>query len=219
MGISSSTAGHGKSRADAAFEARMQQLTAAVRASTDLAELKQVLDETLPLLEFRHYTYVAVDIGLRQDRHLGSISQDALCLTNLDPVWTRRYHEQGYFKSDPIVRACAAGRAPVIWTVSAVRGGLGDEAELMMADAEANGIARGISVPVHGFAGELGILSLYSDLPDEVFRPLAQRQELVIQRLAFTLHDVMHRRFVSREAPRAVQDILIRKSAPSEHEH
>jgi hypothetical protein len=193
-----------------AHETQIRALSANLRAASTLDDVKTCLDEMLPDVGFDRYTYLAVDVGAGQDRGLSQIEQDATFLTNLSPTWLARYLERKYFDCDPVAHACSSSRSPVIWTQSQYPAAVTESAQEMMDDAAAHGICRGVSIPVHGFAGELGILSLYSALPDEAFLAAVDAHEIALQRLAFELHDVIHRRFVKRAAGASVTEIVLR---------
>jgi hypothetical protein len=141
------------------------------------------------------YTYVYTDIGLHQDRKILQIEADAEFLTNLDPLWTRRYLERQYFVIDPIVQACYQSRMPVIWSSDSLPLGLDERVNEMLLDAHQNGLQRGISVPIHGFAGSFGIFSLYSPADEDEFQEWATARSFEIQRFAFWFHDFFAARF------------------------
>jgi hypothetical protein len=192
-------------------EAQVRSVIAQLQTLDSLEDIKACLNRTLPPMGYAYYTYLAVDIGARQDRGLALVQTDSIVLTNLEPPWRKRYVERRYLESDPIVLACYRSRSPLIWSALDRAEELQPEQQEMLADAAAHGICRGITIPVHGFAGEVGILSLYSAVPDEAFLTQAQSDELSLQRMAFALHDLIHRRFVRRSAGVAVVDFAIRR--------
>jgi LuxR family quorum-sensing transcriptional regulator LasR len=59
----------------------------------------------------------------------------------------------------------------------------------MMCDAWENGIRRGLTVPIHGPQGEVGVLSLNSDLSDNEFYRASDAHQYDIQVIAHYFHD------------------------------
>jgi hypothetical protein len=146
------------------------------------------------------YTYLFTDIGLRQDRSMQEIELAAEFVTNLNPTWTQRYIDRQYFSIDPIVRACYNSRMPIVWSPATTTDTGDPQVMDMLMDAYENGLRRGISVPIHGFAGSFGIFSLYSPAEEDEFQTWAQSSSFDIQRFAFWFHDFFASRFSQQKA-------------------
>jgi len=113
-------------------------------------------------------------------------------------AWLERYWERSYFAIDPVIAYATRHVLPVDW--SALVPNMSGVGRKMMGEAGEFGLRSGVTMPVHGPDGELGMLSLADDR-----RPLrpADRAHVMtlVQVLAPHVHEAVRRVAGPREAP------------------
>lgn len=144
-------------------------------------------------LGFDTYTYVSVDIEELESGNLKDYDNNVIYLTNLPPRWVAHYVEETYADADPVVRDCVLARLPIRWTETYRANARTAHETRMMSDAWENGIRRGLTIPVHGPKGELGIFSLNSDLADKEFLRVTDKTQFEAQVIAYHFHDAVQR--------------------------
>lgn len=158
------------------------------RLSTE-AEFGQKFSETFADFGFDKFTYAGFNADILKDAKLPSVMSDIIYLTNLEKNWVSRYVEEDYASADPIMKACYASRLPIRWTESFASNSRSRREHQMMSDAWEHGIQRGLTVPIHGPNGEVGILSLNSDLSDREFFRTSDAFQHEVQLIAHYFHD------------------------------
>jgi hypothetical protein len=103
--------------------------------------------------------------------------------------WVKRYFDESYFDSDPVMAWCIKSIVPVLWSDLVLEAG--SKEERMMQEAAAFGLRDGVTMPVHSPQGELGILSLSIDAPPELARQTAQAAIPYVQLMANHLHQAV----------------------------
>ena len=94
-------------------------------------------------------------------------------ITNLPDDWRQQYLRSACHKSDPIVDLAARSVLPVIWDQPSEVDGVEQAIGQVMALAQAAGLVRGMSVPVHGLAGRFAALVVATGQPREELDRLA----------------------------------------------
>lgn len=146
-------------------------------------------DQTFSDLGFHKFTYASFDIDKIRDSELPAAIPDIIYLTNLAPKWVGRYIEEDYASADPIIRECYESRLPIRWTDSYRSNSRSRKETDMMSDAWEHGLKRGLTIPVHGPNGEIGVLSLNSDLPDKEFLKVTEDNQYDVQLMAQYFHN------------------------------
>jgi DNA-binding CsgD family transcriptional regulator len=154
---------------------------------------KRKLDRTFASFGFNLYCYVGIKGDLGREPSSTRSADDAIFLTNVPVTWTDRYLEQSYQDDDPIIRECLASRLPLKWTEQLKTQVRSDREDMVLADALDFGIRRGLTVPIHGPGGELGIMSLYSDLSDREFLQAVQTTQHDLHVMSIHFHDAVQR--------------------------
>lgn len=72
-------------------------------------------------------------------------------------AWRERYVSANYIDIDPVMLHCRRQATPLIWAPHLFSAGA---ARHLMEEARGFGLKAGVSFPVHGVGGELGVLSL-----------------------------------------------------------
>lgn len=114
----------------------------------------------------RDIGYEKVLFGLVNSRH--ARLESAIVHSNYGEQWRERYDRSGFAYVDPTVSHCLTHSTPLIWDgatfVTSAQQTLYDE-------ACAHGLRHGVTLPMHGPAGEFGVLSFASgSLPDAAAR-------------------------------------------------
>jgi DNA-binding CsgD family transcriptional regulator len=160
---------------------------------TNERAFKRKFESAFSALGFDSYTYVSVDAEELETGKLKDYNNGVIYMTNLPPLWVAHYVEETYADADPVVRDCLSSRLPIRWTES-YRANARSAAETrMMEDAWENGIRRGLTIPIHGPRGELGIFSLNSNLNDKEFMRVSDTTKYDTQVIAYHLHDAVQR--------------------------
>jgi LuxR family quorum-sensing transcriptional regulator LasR len=107
------------------------------------------------------------------DRHAPIEPESAFLHSNYSSVWRDKYDAEKFHHVDPIVSHCLSKSTPLIWSpgIFAAR-----RQKEMYEEASAYGVKSGVTLPIHGASGELGIICFVSDAkPDKHFHIKAHR--------------------------------------------
>ena len=103
--------------------------------------------------------------GVLPSRHVRF--ENAFTRSNYSPEWRDRYDANGFHYVDPTVGHCVSSTLPLVWQPSTFGKG---EPGALYEEASAHGIRSGVTLPIHGPQGELGMISFASDVrPDTPF--------------------------------------------------
>lgn len=108
-------------------------------------------------------------------------------------AWLERYFERGFLESDPVIAYCRDHVRPIAWTDLDTRVEPTPSSRRVMDEATEFGLRNGVSVPVHGPRGELGVLSLANDRGARAGKEVAARALPHMPLLAGYLHEAVHR--------------------------
>jgi len=158
------------------------------------------LDRTFNNFGFNLYCNLGIKGDLSRDPSSTRSPDDAIFLTNVPAKWTDRYLEQSYQDDDPIIRECLSKRLPLPWTERLKTEVRSDREDMVLADALDFGIRRGLTVPIHGPGGELGIMSLYSDLSDKEFLKTVQSTQHELHVMSLHFHDAVQKKLAAGES-------------------
>lgn len=164
---------------------QLQSARQALLAISGEEALHGFCEQQCRALGFEYFVY-----ALRLPTHF---AESRLELINGYPAgWTQRYFEQGYQACDPVLGHCVQGVTPLLWHELQLPPG--SAAQQMMADAAAHGLKTGISVPVHGAQGELGVFSLVLNRArDASTDALLRAAQPYVQGVAVYLHQALLR--------------------------
>lgn len=103
--------------------------------------------------------------GVVPSRHVRF--ENAFTRSNYSAEWRHRYDASGFAYVDPTVVHCVTNTLPLIWMPSTFGNGVPGT---LYEEASAHGIRSGVTLPIHGPQGELGMISFASDIrPDTPF--------------------------------------------------
>lgn len=135
--------------------------------SKDADSWRHVLFELATKVGFEHVMYAVV-----HSRH--TQYENAFVQTNYSTEWRERYDAERFAYVDPTVGHCLLSTLPIVWEPDAFSNAGG---RILYEEASAYGMRTGVTLPIHGPNGEVGLLSLASDAaPGEKFsREITQR--------------------------------------------
>ena len=154
-------------------------------------DFSRKFEKTFSAFGFNKFTYAGFDSDLLKESSLPNVLSDVIYLTNSDPAWINRYIDEDYSSSGPIMRDCFESRLPIRWTDTYRSNTRTAKEADMMSDAWEHGYKRGLTIPVHGPNGELGVLSLYSDLSDNEFLRATDDSKYDVHLIAHYFHDAV----------------------------
>lgn len=126
------------------------ELTKLVGRSTDAASLAAACRSVATSFGFLHFLYaVRIPFSVTDPYHFR--------LSDYPLEWRKIYEERGYLRIDPVVRHALSSPIPTVW----------DEIERsspqirsFFHEAAKWGLATGVSAPIYGKRGEVGVFSL-----------------------------------------------------------
>jgi DNA-binding CsgD family transcriptional regulator len=168
-------------------------------------DFKHKLDSTFRAFGFNLFCYLGLKGDATRDPLAKPREEDVIFLTNVPVGWTDHYLEENYQDDDPIIKECLTQRLPVSWTEKRKAQTRSSREAAVLADAFDFGIRRGFTVPIHGPAGELGIMSLYSDLSDREFLKSTDVGRYEIHTVSMYLHDAIQKALaVNEDIPKPI---------------
>lgn len=106
-------------------------------------------------------------------------------------AWLRRYWDKSYYAIDPVIDYCSHHVLPVQWDRLVPR--MSAAGRRMMREAGDFHLQSGVSMPVHGPRGELGILSFARAQDGTLSRAARARASTVVQLLGAYAHEAVRR--------------------------
>jgi len=97
--------------------------------------------------------------GVLPSRHVRF--ETAFTRSNYSADWRDRYDSNGFHYVDPTVVHCVSNTLPLIWEPETFGGA---QPGALYEEASAYGIRSGVTLPIHGAHGELGMISFVSDM-------------------------------------------------------
>lgn len=99
--------------------------------------------------------YSKVLYGLKSNKE--ARNEDAVIMSTFPPEWRSHYDSEGYASVDPTVSHCFTSSLPVVWNKNLYS----TPAEHEFAEeAKDAGLTHGVTLPIHGPQGQIGLLSL-----------------------------------------------------------
>jgi LuxR family quorum-sensing transcriptional regulator LasR len=121
--------------------------------STDTDSWRRALFEIAGSVGFEHVMYAVV-----HSRH--AQYENAFVQSNYSTEWRERYDAERFAYVDPTVGHCLISNLPIVWEPEAFATAGG---RILYEEACAYGMRSGVTLPIHGPNGEVGLLSLASD--------------------------------------------------------
>lgn len=148
-------------------------------AASSIEELTVFCSEETLRLGFHSFVY-----ALRVPTNFANAQ--VIMLDGYPEGWVKRYFEAAHADADPVIAWCVEHVVPVRWSDLVLEPD--SHAERVMYEAAEYGLRDGVTMPIHGPQGELGILSLSLDASPELARPITERALPYVHLLAGHLH-------------------------------
>jgi LuxR family quorum-sensing transcriptional regulator LasR len=116
------------------------------------AELMRSVAEAVTSMGFERTVFIVFP-----RRH--SLLDTAHTYSNCEPEWMRRYQEKEFINIDPTMGHCMNRTLPMIWDETHF---VTPRQQLLYKDACSFGLHAGVTLPVHGDRGEVGMLTCAS---------------------------------------------------------
>lgn len=140
---------------------------------------------------FSSFTYVGVQIGRDRLSEIVGHKRIPVYLTTVDPRWEEEYVLSAFFGSDPVVREALAHPIPIVSLDLIKHQVLAESSRLVMNRAHDFSLSKVLTIPVHAFGGEIGIMSLYSSESEEEFYRCVSAFQHTLHVLAIHFHTVV----------------------------
>jgi LuxR family quorum-sensing transcriptional regulator LasR len=101
-------------------------------------------------------------LAIITDRSAPLESDSAFLHNNYSSAWLEKYNDEKMGYVDPTIAHCLGKVTPLIWSPGVFSERRQKE---LYEEASSYGIRSGVTLPMHGASGELGILNLVSDAP------------------------------------------------------
>lgn len=155
----------------------LDEFILALRAAKSLDELNEIATTTFARFGITAHTYG----GARLPR---SGSTEQVIFTTYPDDWAAYYVEQGYQQRDPVVARGMGGLLPFQWSELTP-----SKAErVVFEEGRTVGLNSGLSVPVHGAAGEFALISLASSMSQSEFSAFAGAHQHFLHLAAIYYH-------------------------------
>jgi LuxR family quorum-sensing transcriptional regulator LasR len=107
-----------------------------------------------------HMGYDKTLLAIFPDRNTPIRVENAFLHHSYAPAWLSKYDSEKMSLVDPTVAHCAGKSVPLIWSPNIFSGRKQQE---LYEEASSYGLRSGVTLPIHGSNGELGIFCLVSD--------------------------------------------------------
>ncbi len=119
------------------------------------------------------FGYEQTRLAILPDPHAPVEAENAFQHSNYSPDWFNKYTAEKMHHVDPTFAHCISKSIPLIWSPEIFSARKQKE---MYEEACGYGIRSGVTLPIHGAKGELGIVCFVSDIkPDKHFHRDAHR--------------------------------------------
>ncbi len=190
--------------AHAMIRQEISDVLAALESMNSMEAFKNALDSSCDALGYSNYVYFSMNAETNVLSKLKDTLSDMIHVTNVDYAWTEHYVRENHAVNDPVVTDAFKARMPIVWKEDYRFDTLTAEEALMMSDAHDFGFERGVAVPIHGPAGELGMLCVYSDMPDHKFASHINETKHDLHILAHYSHSAAQSKLRSPDVPKPI---------------
>jgi len=152
-------------------------------------ELWQDLEAFTKASGYRFYTYISGRvIGGRRITNF-DLNKRPLHMTNVPGDWKADYFNKNYCDHDPILLFALGNLMPDRWSNIIRRQNITAKQQRVISDGVEAGLRDGVIIPVHGPAGEFGVLSLSHSESDKQAQQNVELDESVLHMFALRFHN------------------------------
>jgi DNA-binding CsgD family transcriptional regulator len=145
---------------------------------------------------FDYFSYLAFDPLRLED----PAASNPMASTSYPDHWRAHYLRLGYEHHDPLLSAGSTARRAFTWHTADFASRLQGKARQMSAEARALGIGAGVSIPVHGPAGDRSLLSLSGRATGAALAAIMREYIPVMHLVAHETHAAMVERLLAPAA-------------------
>lgn len=153
-----------------------------------LVDLERLVDDGLDFVGFMNMICETLDVDYASYAALGLLGDAVQGFANYPDSWKQHYAQQGFAQHDPILHLASRSIAPIDWSMLRENEGF----KKVFHDAADFGISsRGITVPVRGPNGDVGLFSVTSSRPEAEWQALREDIIFDLQSIAVHFHDAV----------------------------
>lgn len=184
----------------------ISDVLSSIEGMDSLESFTKLLDRSSELLGYSSYAYAYTSINTETifRSKLAETIDDTILVSNLNTAWLEHYIKENFAVIDPVIIDSIKARSPVVWTEDYRFDTLTPDEAQMMAEAHDFGVARGLSIPIHGPSGELGILCLYADMGDREFKSHVDATRHETHLVAHYAHSAAQAKLRPAQSPKPV---------------
>lgn len=167
----------------------------------DVGEFQRAMAEAITSFDLSCFAY----LRMPRDQHA-----PAALISNYPVLWTDHYLRQHYEKLDPVIAQAHKWDEPFVWGLSATATELSPAQEQFFDEAAEFGIRCGLTIPVQDGRGPVAAVTFASDAPRPEFLQIIERNRLVLQLMALSLHFQV-RRTLDNRPPKSMAGLTPRE--------
>ena len=156
----------------------------AVQGCESIDVLGSILQSSVAKFGFRCFAYLIVNLA----GHVAHSGWHPILLSNYPRNWTKCYLERSYHLTDPLVIDAGVQRTPFRWGPGAEYRKLGPEEKHVMKEAAAQGLTRGLAIPIHGPGKEIGLFTVASEHSARDLDALLETKSHALQLIGLYTH-------------------------------
>lgn len=164
-----------------------QDFVQALTTAKSVAEIHALCADVCGLHGFDHFNY-----GARFPTSF--VEPTYVFVSGFPDEWWRRYKEQNYVATDPLVMHCAERLVPIAWHDAHAEASPDEKiARRIFNEARELGLRDGVSLPVHGRGGESAMLTFSTRREPPRSEKMISRSLPVLHLLAYYVHEAVRR--------------------------
>lgn len=162
-----------------------------------IENLKESLNNLMLDMGFDNYSYLSI----KSPHHLPK--ENNVCfLNNYPEEWNKRYLCENYYLTDPVATFGNKSRRAFVWGYDSLNG----LQTKVFDEAADHGILYGVTVPIHGPDGEIGLFTAVSNTNKQSLLLTANKHLTEIQSTAIETHNFVMETYSDTPRP---QDIIL----------
>jgi len=163
----------------------------------DLGILRDRFSKFVGDLGFSTFAYVGLHLPPHELPH-------PLVVSTYPDQWQTYYIETDLDKIDPVLTQCMRSMTPFTWDGLLDQQQISKRQRAIFFDASDIGLLHGLTVPIHGYGAEFGLLSVTSDATQKEFAQVTRRFLHELHIAALYYHTAVKNSLDAEAGPRAV---------------
>ncbi len=145
---------------------RLYDFLDVIEGLEDLTALRDRFTELIATMGFSSFAYAGLHLPPHHLPH-------PVVVSTYPDEWQAHYFEVDLDKIDPVLTQCMKRVTPFNWDILSTREHMSKRQEAIFHDAKDVGLAHGLTVPIHGYGAEFGLLSITANATEKEFREAA----------------------------------------------